>query len=670
MRIGIDTGGTFTDFVSIREGRIEILKEPSTPQAPEQAILKGLDRVKTSGHSDIESIAEIVHGSTVATNALLERKGARTALVTTAGFEDVLIIGRQTRPDLYDIFTSRLPPLIDDSLRVGVRQRTFHDGTNAVELSQTELRDLVSRLRRAKVESIAVSLLFSFQNPSHELQLRDALEKLKVPISLSSVILPEYREYERTSTTLINAYLAPVMSRYLGRLEGELSPTRLRVMQSNGGTVKTETAVAEPVRTILSGPAGGVVGALSLAQRAGYSKIITFDMGGTSTDVALFDGAIRVSHEGEVGGMPIGIPMMDIHTVGAGGGSIAEVDAGGALRVGPESAGAEPGPICYGTGTAFTVTDANVILGRLLPRFFLGGSMRLAPERIGPALRRMTATGQWKNVESLAAGVIDVVNNNMEQAIRLISIERGHDVREFTLVCFGGGGALHAATLAEGLGIPRVVVPPHPGALSALGLLLADARKDYSKTLLGTRPTRSNIRKALSGLHREGLADLKEEGFRRKDIVMMDFMDVRYVGQSYELSIRYDEKWEDEFHRTHEKRYGHFDPDSTLEVVSVRSTLTGKTAKPAMPSFRRSRRHPVPLETAPLWFARGRLKAEVHDRQSLTYGDVIKGPAIIGEYSSTTFVPPRFQCDVDKFGNLVLMKKGMNRKGAMAQRKK
>ncbi len=670
MRIGIDTGGTFTDFVSIQEGRIEILKEPSTPKAPEQAILKGLGRVKPSGHSDIESIAEIVHGSTVATNALLERKGARTALVTTSGFEDVLIIGRQTRGDLYDIFTNRLPPLIDGALRIGVRQRTLHDGRHAVELNPTELRSLVSRLRKAKVESIAVSLLFSFQNPSHELQLRDALEKLKVPISLSSVILPEYREYERTSTTLINAYLAPVMSRYLDRLERALAGPTLRVMQSNGGTVKTETAVAQPVRTILSGPAGGVVGALSLAQRAGYSKIITFDMGGTSTDVALFDGAIRVSHESEVGGMPIGIPMMDIHTVGAGGGSIAEVDVGGALRVGPESAGADPGPICYGTGTAFTVTDANLVLGRLLPRFFLGGSMRLASERIGPALRRMTATGQWKNAESLAAGVIDVVNNNMEQAIRLISIERGHDVREFTLLCFGGGGALHAATLAEGLGIPRVVVPPHPGALSALGLLLADARKDYSGTLLGTRPTRSNIRKALSGLHRKGLADLKEEGFRRKDIVMMDFLDVRYVGQSYELSIPYDDKWENEFHRTHEKRYGHFDPDSLLEVVSVRSTLTGTTAKPALQSFRRSRRRPVPLETVPLRFGRGRLKAAVYDRQLLGCGNVVKGPAIIGEYSSTTFVPPGFQCDVDKFGNLVLMKKRIQRKGAKTQRRK
>jgi N-methylhydantoinase A len=671
MRIGIDTGGTFTDFVSIRDGKIEIFKEPSTPQAPEQAILTGLDPALPSGRAEI---SEIIHGSTVATNALLERKGARTALVTTAGFEDVLIIGRQTRPDLYDIFTSRLPPLIDDSLRIGVRQRTLHDGTNVVELKPSDLRRLVSRLRKAKVESIAVSLLFSFQNPSHELQIRDALEKLKVPISLSSVILPEYREYERTSTTVINAYLAPVMGRYLGRLERALSGPSLRVMQSSGGTVKTETAVTEPVRTILSGPAGGVVGALSVARRAGFSKIITFDMGGTSTDVALFDGAIRVSHESEVGGMPIGIPMMDIHTVGAGGGSIAEVDAGGALRVGPESAGADPGPICYGTGTSFTVTDANVVLGRLLPRFFLGGGMKLASERIGPAVGQTASSRRWvrkwKNIESLAAGVVDVVNNNMEQAIRLISIERGHDVRDFTLVCFGGGGALHAATLAEGLGIPRVVVPPHPGALSALGLLLADTRKDYSSTLLGTRPSASNIRKALSRLHREGLADLKEEGFRRKDIVMVDFLDVRYVGQSYELSIPYSDDWAREFHLAHETRYGHFDPDSPLEVVSVRSTLTGTIAKPVLPSFRRRERRPVPLERVSLWFGRGRLKVDVYDRQLLGYGNVIIGPAIIGEYSSTTFVPPGFQCDVDKFGNLILMKKGNQRRGAKTQRKR
>ncbi len=651
MRIGIDTGGTFTDFVSIRDNRIQILKEPSTPQSPEQAILTGLGRLDAS----VDTGLDVVHGSTVATNALLERKGARTALITTAGFEDVLVIGRQTRPNLYDIFTTRLPPLVGDRLRVSVSQRTLHDGTAAVPLDRAELKELVYGLQRDGVESIAVSLLFSFQNPSDELEIRKACTTLDIPVSLSSDILPEYREYERTSTTVVNAYLAPVMNRYLGRLESALSGSRLRVMQSNGGAVRTGTAAAEPVRTILSGPAGGVVGALSLANRAGFSKIITFDMGGTSTDVALLDGEIRLTHENEVGEMPIGIPMMDIHTVGAGGGSIARVDAGGALRVGPESAGAQPGPICYGKGSDLTVTDANVLLGRLRPEFFLGGEMKLQTERIGTVLGSNRWVRKWRNMESMAAGVIDVVNNNMEQAIRLISVERGHDVREFTLVCFGGGGALHAATLAANLGIPRVVVPPYPGALSALGLLLADARKDYSKTLLGVRPTRSNIRKFLASLHREGMADLGDEGFRRRDIAVIDFLDVRYMGQSYELTIPYSTDWQVSFHRAHEKRYGHSNPDGSLEVVNVRSTLLGRTTKPELPRSRRSRRRPIPVETVRVWSGRW-IKADVYDRQMLKYGNVVRGPAIVGEYSSTTFVSPGFRCDVDRFGNLVLTK--------------
>ncbi len=651
MRIGIDTGGTFTDFVSIRDNRIQILKEPSTPNAPEQAILTGLGQLDAA----VDTNLDVVHGSTVATNALLERKGARTALITTAGFEDVLVIGRQTRPDLYDIFTTRLPPLVDEPLRVGVSQRTLHDGTQAVRLNRAELRGLVSQLRKEGVESVAVSLLFSFQNPSDEIEIRKACAALGVPVSLSSEILPEYREYERTSTTVVNAYLAPVMNRYLGRLESSLSGSRLRVMQSNGGAVRTGTAAAEPARTILSGPAGGVVGALSLANRAGFSKIITFDMGGTSTDVALLDGEIRLTHENEVGEMPISVPMMDIHTVGAGGGSIARVDEGGALRVGPESAGAQPGPICYGKGSDLTVTDANVLLGRLRPEFFLGGEMKLEVERIGSVLESNRWVRKWRNMESMAAGVIDVVNNNMEQAIRLISVERGHDVREFTLVCFGGGGALHAATLASNLGIPRVVVPPYPGALSALGLLLADARKDYSKTLLGVRPSRANIRRSLAPLHREGMADLRDEGFRRRDITVIDFLDVRYRGQSYELTIPYSADWAVSFHRAHEKRYGHSNPDGLLEVVSVRSTLLGTTAKPDLPRSRRSRRRPTPVETVRVWSGRW-VKAEVYDRQMLKYGNVVRGPAIVGEYSSTTFVPPGFKCEVDKFANLVLRK--------------
>jgi N-methylhydantoinase A len=407
---------------------------------------------------------------------------------------------------------------------------------------------------------------------------------------------------------------------------------------------------------LLSGPAGGVVGAFFLARRSGHSRVITFDMGGTSTDVALLDDSVPVTHESRVEGMPVGIPMMDIHTVGAGGGSIARLDEGGALRVGPESAGADPGPICYGRGSGLTVTDANVILGRLLGRFFLGGDMPLAPERIPRVLGKQSWTRQWKSLQHLAQGVIDVVNNNMEQAIRLISVERGYDVRDFTLVCFGGAGGLHAATLASGLGIPRVIVPPHPGALSALGLLLADARRNYSETLLGRgRPSLEDIRKSLARLHRIGLRDLNGEGFRRKDIVIHDAIDVRYVGQSYELTIPFSGRsWTDGFHKAHARRYGHSSPASPVEVVSVRTTLSGVTAKPALQPSRRKTPSPEPLEVGRVWLAGRWRRLGVYDRRHLGYGNVIRGPALIGEYTSTTFVPDGFRCAVDRFGNLVL----------------
>src|SRR5262249_35875669 len=450
---------------------------------PDDAVMQGFERLESS------SVKEVIHGSTVATNALLERKGAHTALLTTEGFEDVIVIGRQTRRELYNIFVTRPEPLVPNELRFGVRERMLYDGSVEQPLDREHLGNVIDELRKKDVESIAVSLLYSFANNTHENAVLTPLQPLGLPVSLSSHILPEYREYERTSTTVSNAYLAPVMSRYLLRLHLRLGamgsdPVRLRVMQSNGGAVQSLTAASAPVRTILSGPAGGVVGAFHVGQVCGYSQLITFDMGGTSTDVSLCENEIKVTHESQIDGMPVGVPMMDIHTVGAGGGSIAELDAGGALKVGPESAGADPGPICYGKGERLTVTDANLILGRLLPSFFLGGTMRLATDRIAPALRRLEWTRRWKNSEELAQGVVDVVNNNMEQPIRLISVERGYDPRDFTLVCFGGAGGLHAASLARNLGMRRVVVPQYPGALSALGLLLADVRKDYSRTLL------------------------------------------------------------------------------------------------------------------------------------------------------------------------------------------
>jgi N-methylhydantoinase A len=648
-RVGVDTGGTFTDFVVIRDGKIEIFKELSTPQNPDDAIMTGMARLAQSG------VKEVIHGSTVATNALLERKGARTALLTTEGFEDVIVIGRQTRRELYNIFVTRPEPLIPDGLRLGIRERTLYDGSIESPLDHAQLENIGRYLRSQQVESIAVSLLYSFANSEHENRILDVLQSLGVPISLSSRILPEYREYERTSTTVINAYLAPLMSRYLCRLQERLSPSPMRVMQSNGGAVQARTAAEAPVRTIVSGPAGGVVGAFHVGQACGYSNIITFDMGGTSTDVSLCEDGIKVTHESQVDGMPVGIPMMDIHTVGAGGGSIADLDQGGALKVGPESSGADPGPICYGKGERLTVTDANVILGRLLPRFFLGGTMPLFADRIAPAVRRLDWTRSWKNVEELAQGVVDIVNNNMEQAIRLISVERGYDPRDFTLFCFGGAGGLHAADLARGLGMSRVLIPQFPGALSALGLLLADARKDYSRTLLlAAHGAMSRIRTVLDELHQAGFAELQSEGFAKRDIQSEDFVDLRYQGQSYELTIPLASNFVEQFHRMHERRYGYANRDRMVEVVNVRTTFLGRTAKPAFAKAAKKRGRPESVETRQVWIGRKRTKTAIYDRAALGPGHVINGPAIIGEYSSTTLVPPDFRCVVDAYLNLVL----------------
>jgi N-methylhydantoinase A len=647
-RIGVDTGGTFTDFVVIRDGKIEMFKELSTPQQPEHAIMKGVARAR------LPAKAEVIHGSTVATNALLERKGARTALLTTEGFEDVLVIGRQTRRELYNIFVTRRESLVPDGLRIGIRERTLYDGSIETPMDQRHLQNLIEFLRSQSVESIAVCLLYSFANNEHENRTFCALQQLGIPISLSSKILPEYREYERTSTTVINAYLAPLMGRYLRQLTENLS-TSLRVMQSNGGTVRAETAAEAPVRTILSGPAGGVVGAFHVAQACGYSQIITFDMGGTSTDVSLCEDEIKVTHESQIDGMPIGIPMMDIHTVGAGGGSIAELDAGGALKVGPQSAGADPGPICYGKGDRLTVTDANVILGRLLPRFFLGGTMPLSRDRIVTVLRPQEWTRQWKNLEELAQGVIDVVNNNMEQAIRLVSVERGYDPRDFTLFCFGGAAGLHAAHLMQVLGMRRVIVPQFPGALSALGLLLADVRKDYSRTLLiDAKEADAKLKSAFAELHRLGLADLQAEGFKKNEIHRLDFVDLRYRGQSYELMVALAADFIERFHETHERRYGYANRGRDVELVNVRTQLLGRTLKPRFSKTLKQRSRPVPVDTQPVWIGHRRVKAAIYDRASLVHGHVIKGPAIIGEYSSTTLVPPGFRCVVDAYLNLVL----------------
>lgn len=677
LRIGVDTGGTFTDFIVAFKNNQFSFKIPSTPHAPAQAILTGLSHALDQISEQVGNIenaqTEIVHGTTVATNALLERKGARTALVTTAGFEDVIEIGRQARPDLYNLSVVRPAPLVPAELRFGVKERIAADSSVIQPLTQRELAALVKKLKLAEVESIAISLLFSFANADHEKRIAEALKKLDVPVSVSHKILPEYREFERTSTVVINAYLAPKVSHYLSELTDGLErklrhqdETRLRIMQSSGGSISAEVAAREPVRTILSGPAGGVVAAMRVAELADIGDVVTFDMGGTSTDVALCKGEARTTNEAQITGLPVAVPVLDIHTVGAGGGSIAYVDEGGALRVGPESAGADPGPACYGFGTRPTVTDANLVLGRFAGGGLLAGEMALDEFRAAAVLDRLAedmsrASSRLVTREQAALGVVRVANANMEQALRLVSVERGHDPRRFSLVSFGGAGGLHAAALASALRIPRVLIPSFPGAFSALGVLLADVVKDYSRTVMLTiEPGQESkllrrIEREFTSMEKPGKADLRAEGFAPEQTKLVRLLAMRYRGQSFELEVAADADAVTRFHQTHRERYGHADEHRAVEIVSVRLRAIGVTVKPKLRQEKAFRRYKAkPDREALIWLGDKRRKAAVFERENLLPGAYFTAPAIVVEYGSTTLVPTGWRASVDAWQNLIL----------------
>ncbi len=675
VRIGIDTGGTFTDFVVARASSLSAFKLPSTPHDPAEAILRGVARILAEIGS---STPDIVHGTTVATNALLERKGARAALITTAGFEDVIEIGRQNRPDIYNFFVTRPAPLVPAQLRFGVNERTGPDGSILIALDEDGLEKTIKEISAHGVESVAVCLLFSFANPDHERQIALALRSLEVPVSLSHLILPEYREYERASSVVINAYLAPILSRYLGSLARGLEGLRaakkqqrtkdkgqrtsLRVMQSNGGSVSAATAAAEPVRAILSGPAGGVVGALRVCSLAGISDIITFDMGGTSTDVALCRGEARTTSEALVAGLPVAVPVIDIHTVGAGGGSIARVDAAGALRVGPESAGADPGPACYGRGEEVTVTDANLALGRFGDASLLGGEMKLDLARAKFYLDKLAAemsrfTAKRVSAEQAALGVIRVANANMERALRVVSVERGQDPRLCTLVSFGGAGGLHVCELASALRARRVFIPRSPGTLSALGVLLGDVVKDYSRTVMMKTASlnQSKVERTFNELERQARRDLAQEGFGKDRMKLVRSVAVRYVGQSFEIDVRWGKTFEKTFHAAHRERYGYADSSRPTEIVSLRLKASGITDKPRLRRAAVSRRKAVkPSHAAPVYFNEKPSLVPVYQRDNLPAGAKFRGPAVIVEYSSTTLVPPLREVEVDEWLNLIV----------------
>jgi N-methylhydantoinase A len=662
--LGIDVGGTFTDFVLLEPGRLSIFKTPSTPDDPSRAILAGVR--ETGWYPD-----DIVHGSTVATNAVLERRGARTALITAKGFRDVLEIGRQTRPRLYALEPRPGPPLVPASLRFEVDERLDHHGDTLVALSESDVEQVLDRIEQRRAESVAVCLLFSFLAPKHERGVRAALRRRGIPCSVSFEVVPEYREYERTSTTVLNAYVAPVVERYLGRLSKGLgrlnrqTPPRLRIMQSNGGSAGAKEASLRPVRTILSGPAGGVAGAFAVARKEGIERVITLDMGGTSTDVSLCDGSIPFTTESTIDRMPMRIPTVDVHTVGAGGGSIARIDAGGALRVGPESAGADPGPACYGQGTQPTVTDAHLVLGRIMPGRFLGGGVALSAAAAKRALSSLAADFGG-GVVAAAGAVLDVANVNMERALRVISVERGHDPRRFVLVAFGGAGPLHACELAQSLSIGHVLVPRYPGVLSALGMAASPLVHDEVRALFMGVPASSDasfVRRldlAFASLDKRARRVVERQGGRR--IRIRRGLDLRYAGQSFELTVpleaarsRKPARLRGAFHALHAERYGHADPSGRVEVVAIRSRAEapGPAIRLAAPLQRSAAALAAPAERTEVRLDRT-MAADVYERDDLRAGDRLRGPALITQLDATTFVPPAWQGEVDGAGNLRL----------------
>ncbi len=655
--VGVDTGGTFTDLVLLQEGKIRVHKILSTPDDPSQAILQGLANLRVA-----ENLHALVHGSTVATNAVLERKGVRTGLITTAGFRDVLEIGRQTRPKLYDLRVQKEPPLVPRALRFEVIERLNELGEVLIPLDETSLKAAIEQLLEANVEAIAICLLFSFANAAHERKLAGEARAAGFYVSASYEVLPEFREYERASTVVLNAYVGPLIDRYLARLEESLPRhTSLRIMQSNGGSISNATARREAARTLLSGPAAGVVGAAFVAEASGFKRAITLDIGGTSTDVALFDGAIVETTDGKIGGYPIKLPMIDINTVGAGGGSIAWFDLGGALRVGPGSAGAVPGPAAYGRGgTEPTVTDANVVLGRLIPEAFLGGSMSLDAAQAHKAVAAI-AERLGASPEQAALGIIRIVNANMEAAIRVISVERGFDPRNFILVAFGGAGPLHACELAAALQIPKVLIPATPGVLSALGMLVADIIKDYVRTIMiPAEEAQDRVEMVFAELEQQGQADLAREGFAPEQVTLERFLDLRYVGQSYEIVVPFDAEVTEavaNFHAAHERRFGYNNPRERVQVVNVRVKAHSSPARPVLEKIDAGTHKTLtPKAFRPVIFNPAGATPQdtaVYARGELMPGLSFAGPAIVTQYDTTTVLPPGWLAEIDAYGNII-----------------
>lgn len=668
--IGIDVGGTFTDVTALNlaDGTLRTVKLPSTPQAPDQAMLDGIRRVCADIGIAPDQIARLAHGTTVATNALIESRGAQLALVTTKGFRDVLEIGRQVRPFMFDFHADMPRPLVDRERRFEVNERILSDGSVHVELTDTEIGRIVKEVMASGVKACAVCLLFSFRNGRHEQRIRDALHAAMpdLALSISSDVHPEFREYERFSTTAINAYVQPTMARYLDRLQAGLRALGCHldvgINQSSGGLMSIERAKSLPVRTALSGPAAGIVGALANMRGTSSGNFITIDMGGTSADVSLVrDFTPDTTSNREIEGRPVKLAAIDINAVGAGGGSIAWIDRDGLMKVGPQSAGAMPGPACYGRGGALpTVSDANLLLGRLSPGGLLGGTMPLdiaAAEAVIAPLAAQLGLSR----EQAALGILRIVNSNMVRAIRQVSVERGFDPRDFELVAFGGAGPLHAADVARALGIPKVIVPARPGLLCAEGLLGAPLRETYVRAVMLRLQTDAlpQLHAALADLHAAATAWFEHEQVPARGRSTTARLDLRYVGQNFELSVPVSiadnlETLHAAFIAAHELNYGHADIEAPIEVVALRLDASGTlddnipTAAPALPVFVEPSSRLVAFEH------HGRMPTRIIQRTSMAIGDRVEGPAIIEQVDTTTVIGPRDTAIADVHGNLLI----------------
>lgn len=676
-KLGVDVGGTFTDVFLLNQnnGSLAVYKISSTSDDPSKAIINGISEIIRANGISADQITYLAHGTTVATNAVIEQKGGKVGLLTTRGFRDLLEIARQTRPRLYDLQLDYPPPLVPRDLRLEVTERVLHTGEIAMPLNEHSVKEAIGKLRQKGVDAVAICLLYSYINSSHEVRIKNMVSE-EMPncyISVSHEVLPEFREYERLSTTTLNAFLMPVMDRYLRNFQTKVKdigiPASPRINQCNGGVMSVETACKLPIRTALSGPSAGVIGALFIGNAIGKNNLITFDMGGTSTDVCLLEkGVSSISNDRWVGGYPAKIPSVDVNAVGAGGGSIAWIGMDGLMKVGPQSAGASPGPVCYDLGgTEPTVTDANVVLGRLNPEYLLEGRMKINKLKAESALQRL-GEQFGLGLKETAHGVIDIVTANMVKAIRAISVERGYNPKEFLLISFGGAGPLHAAGVARELEISTIIIPPNPGILCAMGLLVADARNDYVRTSLmrTDSPDIDQINQIFQHLEQEAHQWLSNEGFDPSDQKTFRFADMRYVGQNYELPVDVPPGPIDRFgirelisrfYKEHERNYGHFTEGEPTQLVNFRVTAQGIN-----PKFRLERG--IGEEQGPdsailahrhvFFDGQTPMQTPVYNREKLFPGNSISGPAVIEQMDSTTLIFPGDTATIDASLNVII----------------